>query len=789
MIYRQPIIFIIKLFLFIFWLGLSSVIYAQSSASNTTTSTLIEAFDYKSANQKLVEINNSIKSHNTSIEELQTSLNILSDQQLRAKKCITDNTAQLESANKTLEQITVPGVKLPALTTEQTYLSNKKNTLLGQLSECHLYLLRAKEVNAGLQDEIKQLSKNQLFYSNQDIFTNIKNLPQYLSNAASTYSIKSFSENMGFTYLYQHTPILSLLALFLLIAFSFSFKLRTAFLRKEGKSSISNQTKKTIVILLNRYLYSLAAVIASIFFVAIISVYQRQWFDLLSVFLILLAYLGFLFFIRLSFYAPLTGKSFITMPRPLGAALTRRLNLFALLIVATYIAYLFFKDKPDHGVLIDLARAILIILACSSLITIILTLTKVPLLIEKYNRQRLFIGSLLIATLILNIVIELLGYHTLAFYLASNIALTIALFLLGFQLQKVISLCFEHIEKPKSGWLITVRQKIGPSKNEQPIEIHWLRMLSHCLVWIVLLFCLVAIWSVVPNNLQFLLNSFVEGFKIDSFYFIPLHILVGILIFIFACLTVRWIKQHIISSSKLKKNNQRENRESLALIVGYIGFSIAFLLGALIAGVNFSGLVIIAGALSVGIGFGLQNIANNFISGIVLLLEQPIKIGDRIIVGESEGYVRKISIRSTHITTTQRTDIILPNSELISKPVTNYMLYDMDYQVMVKVGIAYGSDTNLAKATLLRIAHEHWAVINNKEGFEPQVYFMSFAESSLEFRLYCLIKDINLKTVVVSELNFAVEKAFREQSIKIASPQQEIIIKSWPKKGSDDIPE
>ena len=158
----------------------------------------------------------------------------------------------------------------------------------------------------------------------------------------------------------------------------------------------------------------------------------------------------------------------------------------------------------------------------------------------------------------------------------------------------------------------------------------------------------------------------------------------------------------------------RSARESMATVSGYIGASIAIIVAMGVAGLDLSKLAIIAGALSVGIGFGLQNIVNNFISGLILLFERPIKTGDWIVVGDVEGYVKRISIRSTHIQTFDRADVIVPNSALISGKVVNWMLKDVKGRIRVPIGVAYGSDVQTVKKVLLEIGGEHPEIIKSE---------------------------------------------------------------------------
>ncbi len=220
--------------------------------------------------------------------------------------------------------------------------------------------------------------------------------------------------------------------------------------------------------------------------------------------------------------------------------------------------------------------------------------------------------------------------------------------------------------------------------------------------------------------------------------------------------------------------------ESLLFVYAHIfrRFFILYLLGLLIAGVDFTGLAIIAGALSVGIGLGMQTIANNIVSGIILLLEKPIKPGDRVIVGDTEGFVKKVRLRSTQITTLAREDVIVPNAELIANKVTNFMFRDKHWRVTCQVGVAYGSNVELIREKLLEVAANHEDVLQGGAN-KPVVMFKQFGDSSLVFELWCIIRDVNKKYYIASDLHFEIDKIFRENSITIAFPQRDLHIKNW----------
>jgi small-conductance mechanosensitive channel len=161
------------------------------------------------------------------------------------------------------------------------------------------------------------------------------------------------------------------------------------------------------------------------------------------------------------------------------------------------------------------------------------------------------------------------------------------------------------------------------------------------------------------------------------------------------------------------------------------------------------------------------------------LFERPIRTGDWIVAGDVQGFVRRISIRSTLIETFDRADVIVPNSALISNNVTNWMLRDPWGRVTVPVGVAYGSDVDKVTEVLMSVAAEHPLVmLDSKKVSPPQVLFMGFGDSSLNFELRCFIREIDKRLVTLSDLNYAIEKQLRQAGIEIPFPQRDIHVRS-----------
>jgi small-conductance mechanosensitive channel len=206
-------------------------------------------------------------------------------------------------------------------------------------------------------------------------------------------------------------------------------------------------------------------------------------------------------------------------------------------------------------------------------------------------------------------------------------------------------------------------------------------------------------------------------------------------------------------------------------VVGYACIAFAALLALSYAGFDITNLAIVAGALSVGIGFGLQSIVNNFVSGLILLIERPIKVGDRIVVGDQQGLVRRISVRATEIETFDRASLIVPNSELITGRVLNWTHRDSLVAVSVKVGVSYAADPEQVIGILRKCALDHPEVLRFPE---PSAAFENFGDSALMFDLRVSLPEISKAAGVQSALRIAIFKALRAANIEIPFNQLDV---------------
>ncbi len=217
-------------------------------------------------------------------------------------------------------------------------------------------------------------------------------------------------------------------------------------------------------------------------------------------------------------------------------------------------------------------------------------------------------------------------------------------------------------------------------------------------------------------------------------------------------------------------------RQAVGAITRYVILFVGLLIIIQTVGINLTTLNVIAGAVSIGVGFGLQNVAGNFISGLIILFERPIKIGDRIEVGNIEGDVIAIGARSTTVVTNDNIAIIVPNSRFITESVVNWKYTDPTVRFRVPVGVAYGTDVRLVEKLLLEVANENPDVLDDPP---PGVRFLSFGDSALKFELQAWSTSlVNNKWRLISALNFAIYDKFNEHGIEIPFPQRVLYIRS-----------
>jgi len=387
----------------------------------------------------------------------------------------------------------------------------------------------------------------------------------------------------------------------------------------------------------------------------------------------------------------------------------------------------------------------------------------------KFSLNILRIPLLLAALAI--IIATLAGYVALGRFIAGQIMLMgaggIAVLLLHLAIRVVaatpaqLPMPFERIIG-ESSWLSTQRQ-------QQIIDM--IAFIANILLIGTAFALLLLSWGLPLSQLTDSLKALFFGFEIGQFRISLFKILIGAGLFIGVLFITRmaqgWMNRTVLNTPAMDQGIAN----SLHTGLGYVGVGIAAIIGISYAGVDLTQLTVVIGALSLGVGLGLQSIVNNFVSGLILLIERPVKVGDWVIVGNEQGYVRKISVRATEIETFDRASVIVPNSALISGTVQNWTHRSPMGRVVITVGVSYDADPQEVHDILLDVANSSDKVL----GFpEPFVAFDDFGASSLDFSLRCYIADINYGLSTKTALRMEIFKRLKERGIEIPYPQQDI---------------
>ncbi len=246
-------------------------------------------------------------------------------------------------------------------------------------------------------------------------------------------------------------------------------------------------------------------------------------------------------------------------------------------------------------------------------------------------------------------------------------------------------------------------------------------------------------------------------------------ILAGILLFALGFLVTRWVQRWIDRNVMARSRVDAGVRNSIRTGIGYMGVGVAGLIGLSAAGIDLSSLALVAGALSLGVGFGLQNIVSNFVSGLILLVERPFKVGDWIVSGTTEGFVRRISVRATEIETFQHQSIMMPNSLLINASVGNWTHRNKLGRSEIAVTVTYDSDPRRIIELLHDIAAAHPMVLKNPA---PNVGFTAFGDDRMTFELRIYVADVLTAGGVRNDLRVSIYERFRDEGIGAPFPMK-----------------
>ncbi|HDS3847780.1 mechanosensitive ion channel family protein [Legionella pneumophila] len=710
--------------------------------------TLPAIFDVKNANKQFDQINLQLSVQNLNLNNLNKAVETLSELSAQSDECIADIQKKINGVDVLIKQATSTGNDKGA---DLVYLNNQKHQLADLQSQCRLFSIRAQEAIEAYKSAILQLRQEK---------TLARTLPlwQLVSKIINSSDNAKWINHTKEKFLLQDLPVY---LWFCIVTGSFFISI--LILSKLRQSNVIRRYVKLKKIRWS-HITLLALFMMTGSFYGYISLFTSEEQLINSQFLLIKELFWFLcgtLFIVCLFKVKKI-KAFFDW----YAMDSEFFEILSIVIVAFYFLTLseqrLFDIWEVNKIIVELTRSIFLflLLGTTAYFTHYFCRSHLHISFVKrhYNFIRYFIFALLSGCAILNIN----GFYTLAMQLTLSGIFTFFILYITILIGQSINKFYASLSYSQGK--LNVIRIFGYKKDQMLTEFYILKVTLKLVIVLLSVYLIGISWGFATDFIDTVYKKLLYGFTLANITIYPTRILFGIIIFCFLYLVSRAISTSISRHQQFE--NEEETQVAIASILTYVGFSIAVISGLLVAGFNFTGLAIIAGALSVGIGLGLQSIVNNFVSGIILLIEKPIRPGDRINIDGVEGFVKKIRVRSTQIITPVNEDIIIPNSDLITRRVVNYMLTDNYWRVNCEVSVAFGTNLNLVKNILLEIANKHDDVVKSGRN-KPVVLFTSFADSALTFQLWCMIKDVNKKSTVKSELNFSIEEAFRKHDISI----------------------
>ena len=617
------------------------------------------------------------------------------------------------------------------VTQKRNGLKKIKERHEAQLASCRLIILRSNQLIEKLQQRQRSLIASQLLSRNKTLSANIK--ANFDNPGEGLDSLVDFvASTSGLDIVYEHRYLLSVFILLSVVGTFLFQKIVKKLIASQGDKPHYSFARMLLISLLSCTAhYMLALLLTSSFAVYFLyfglSLDQFPFIALVTIGLFLYVLLTLILRVVLNPVKP--AKPLTNIQQDVAQTLAKRLRLLAKLL---FVGFLIFSASNLH----DFSDSVTGILRNIYITLIILNLCWAFWLIG-YIRglaNTHLLRSIIVITLLGSMFADWAGYNNLANFIVIGISGSIIAWILTHFVSTLWTEFFNSLDDGDFAWQRYLRRKIGVQPGEYLPGSLWFRFTFVIVVWSIFAITMLKIWGLSDRSLLIIQNYVTEGFGAGPIRIVPSRLIVSLLVFAVLLSLVGWVKRRLQESWLSRSRMDRGSKESMVSLTGYIGVVIALLVGLSVAGLELANLALIAGALSVGIGFGLQNVVNNFVSGIVLLFERPIKTGDWIIVGGSQGYVKQIKLRSTVIQTFDRADVIVPNSEIIASQVTNWMLNDSIGRIKVPIRAAYGTDPELVEKILLKIANAHSMVVSKSLTVDPpSVLFKEFGDNALIF--------------------------------------------------------
>lgn len=732
-----------------------------------------DTFDPKSANKMLDKMSIDLSVAEPTFENLQNAADTLIEYREFADTCITEAQASL----KEIAQI-LPEDPSGPLSEDQQFLNQKKTELEERLAECRLFALRAQDAIAAFQDKAQSLKRSVLLTKGPTIFEqagiNGSNIPV---------AFHKTGQSLGLVFNVQSLSPAQMICLGLVLAIGLSLimlkKVLANLIARMTNESLHEQFYLSVIASLHAHIWMLPIVTVLLGYAALLSWAGLLTPSLMNILGYLIGYWIYFVLVEFFFHTQAPAIAYFRVTPKYAKSFAMQLKAIGAILVTGLVCLQALESQNAEEPIYYLVRNGFFTLFALSISSALLTLNRMPKFLSHYKKTRAFISLLILLLTIIILACEWMGYSRLAGYMLTGVGLSFLAGFICYVLNDWTQSFFNDINHGRYHWHGLLKTNLGLTSKDTLPEVAGLKASAFIFFWGAFAIALYNIWQITHVGSFGIWYTLGQGYTIPSteVTIIPSRFILAFVTFSVGILITRFLRNQI--KCRVGSSKDKAEREAYGAIFGYSCFTFVLVVALLVAGFDLQGLAIIAGALSLGIGFGLQSIVSNFISGIILLLERPIKPGDRIAIGNDEGFVKSVNLRSTCITTLENNDVIVPNAELISGQVINQTFKNYHWRITVHVGVAYGSDVKLVESCLYQAANSHPEVI--KDGPDaPKVFFLEFGDSSLNFEMWCVIRNVNLKLFVLSDINFEITQLFKAHGITIPFPQRDIHIKHAP---------
>lgn len=733
------------------------------------------AFEPREANQQLDKITISLSGKEITLNLLTDASTRINDLKREAEKCVKENTDILVELTAQLPDLDPQ--QLETITKEQLHFLDKKAKTETLISDCKLFILRANESLSIFTEQSKQIKKSIILTPREPLGKDLLNYPTLFSAWFQKIQLNEINSILS---LNTYTKI----EVVFVFSFSVFILILSIYVRNRALGALKeSKDKKTDGQLLCDRFFTLYFKKSNLLYLIFIlfgytSIHDMHYdldYLLNDTFLAFLIYILMGIIVEYLIFPFKQGVAIFKVPKKTGNRILRSTKAYMGICLVGLIGYNFkglFTDETFYA----LSLAIYFTILSISFLFVLYNTLLVSTYIEQHPKLRSYLLFMLSLAFFVLIYLRWYGFEGLSSYILKGVMLTYVGAIFSYLLFKFLNWLIDCFSGNARFSNVRIFKIFNIQKDDVLLEMIVMKLVVFFVIWggfAVLInefWSLSDLWSIKVREIV------LNGFNIANANIVPIRIIGGLVFFATLVLAIKILKYSFYTRDHLSFNAAEE---AYVIILGYFGYGTILIFALLIAGVNLQGLAIIAGALSVGIGFGLQGIVNNFVSGLVLLLERPIKRGDRIIVGDREGFVADIGIRSTRINTMNQTDVMIPNAELISSNVVNYMYNNKKTRVTVYVEVEHGTDPTLVKSILFTAAREHPAIIQTGSD-EPGVYMSGFTNYSLKFELWCSVENANFLYQTKSELYQRIDALFKENGIKIAFQQVDLHLRERP---------